>query len=212
MSSRNQIDEETTWTIVERLINHTVRLVNEGEQAMVIRKLASSLVAIFKSVNTSWEHALWQLAASLSHGAYVNQHDCQRVDFFGGLLPTLSIPKATALVFFSIALAEEALRLYPEPQDSVRSAIRRALSNVNHALWLVKYILEKITDHSVREAIAPGEIALANEAMGSWKVRNVLSLSDTVMFRAADPRNSRTKMLTHPYSSDLARDFRKLPP
>lgn len=189
---------------------------------MVIRKLASSLIAIFKNVNSSWEHTLWQLAASLSHGAYVKQQDCQRVDFLTGLLPTLSTPKATALAFFSVALAEEALRLDNEPRDSVRTVIRRVMSNMDVAFVLVKFILEKITDHSMSTGIPVREInvgngitvdqaALVNEAMGTWRVRDFLLL-DPMLFQTADSRTRTTKMLTYPCFSDLASSSRKSPP
>ncbi|KAJ5708602.1 hypothetical protein N7488_008403 [Penicillium malachiteum] len=167
--SGNQIEEATTWQILERLINHFVTIVNEGEQTMVVRKLASSLVAIFRHTASSWKQALWQLAASLAHGGFVSESESQTVDFLNGVLPTLSTSKATALVFFSIALAEEASRLEAEPQDLVGSVIQRVVENIGDAFLLVQYILRQIAYHAAEAGSESMEATLSHEAMGSWK-------------------------------------------
>lgn len=163
-----------TWEILQCLVHHLIALVNEGEQAMVIRKLASSLVAVFRNSASSWKRALWQLAASLAHGAYVSEQESQTVDFGSGLLPALTTQKAAALVFFSVALSEEALRLEFEPQELVGPAIQRATANIQDALLLVKYILHQISYNSVGSGEDPIQTTLLNETMGSWKVSGFL--------------------------------------
>ena len=156
--------------ILERLVNHFIAIVNEGEQAFVIRKLASSLIAIFRHPTTSWKRALWQLAASLAHGGFVQEEQSQTVDFLSGVLPALSTPQATALLFFSVSLAEETLRLDTEPQNLVAPVIQRAVSNIKDGFLLVQYIMRQIAQHpSVSQGESP-EITLANEAMIAWKV------------------------------------------
>ncbi|KAJ5758926.1 hypothetical protein N7520_006082 [Penicillium odoratum] len=167
--SGNDIEEAMTWQILERLINHFITIVNEGEQAMVVRKLASSLVAVFRNAASSWGRALWQLAASLAHGGYVSESDSQTVDFLNGVLPVLNTQKATALLFFSVALAEEALRLETEPQDLVGSAIQRVVANIGDAFLLVQYIIRQIAYHVSEASSGSMESTLGNEAMGSWK-------------------------------------------
>ncbi|KAJ5573886.1 uncharacterized protein N7459_008313 [Penicillium hispanicum] len=164
-----EIQEAMTWEILQCLINHFIIIVNEGEQAMVVRKLASSLVAVFRNSASSWKRALWQLAASLAHGEYVPERESQTVEFLSGVLPTLTTRKATALVFFSVALAEEALRLEFEPQELVGQAIQRARANTQDAFLLVKYIMEQVSHRAVEHGEDPSQITLVNEAMSSWK-------------------------------------------
>ena len=137
---------------------------------MVVRKLASSLVAVFKVSACSWKRALWQLAASLAHGTYVSEEESQTVDFLSGVLPALTTQKTTALVFFSVALAEEALRLEFEPQEIVAPAIQRAIANTQDAFLLVKYILQQASYSPAGSGTNPMEITVAEEAMSSWRV------------------------------------------
>lgn len=159
--------------VLERLINHFIAIVNEGEQAFVVRKLASSLIAIFQHHSTQWKRALWQLAASLAHGGYVPEQESQTVDFLSGVLPALTTLQATALLFFSVALAEETLRLDAEPQDLVRPVIQRAVTNIKDGFLLVQYVVQQIAHHpAIADSESP-EVTLVNEAMSSWKVRGM---------------------------------------
>lgn len=155
--------------IQERLINHFITMVTEGEQAFVIRKLASSLITIFRHHASPWKRALWQLAASLAHGGYISEQEAQTVDFLS-VMPALNTEQATALLFFSVALAEEALRLDTEPRDLVGPAIQRAVANIKDGFLLVQYIMQQISNHpALAESDSP-EVALSIEAMNSWKV------------------------------------------
>lgn len=169
--SSGEIKEAMTTEISERLINHFIAMVNEGEQAFVIRKLASSLITIFRHQATPWKRALWQLAASLAHGGWVSEQEAQTVDFLE-LMPALNTAQATALVFFSIALAEETLRLDTEPQDLVRSVVQRAVTNIKDGLLLVHYILQQIAHHPALTQSDSPEVTLVVETMSSWKVRH----------------------------------------
>ncbi|KAJ5323818.1 Armadillo-like helical [Penicillium atrosanguineum] len=167
--SSGEVKETMAVQILERLINHFIGIVNEGEQAFVIRKLASSLIAIFRHPTTSWKRALWQLAASLAHGSFVQEEQSQTVDFLSGVLPALSTPQATALLFFSVSLAEETLRLDTEPQNLVAPVIQRAVSNIKDGFLLVQYIMRQIAQHpSISQSESP-EITLGVEAMIAWK-------------------------------------------
>lgn len=137
---------------------------------MVVRKLASSLVAIFRNTACSWKRAIWQVAASLAHGGYITEEQSLTVDLVQGLLPALTTQKATALTFFSVALAEEASRLEAEPQDLVGTVIPRIVENINDAFSLVRYTLQQIAQHATGSDSASSETNLGIEAIGSWKV------------------------------------------
>ncbi|KAJ5104854.1 hypothetical protein NUU61_002201 [Penicillium alfredii] len=169
--SWSDITEDMAVQVMHHLVNHFVTRVNRGEQAMVTRKLASSLVTIFRHPASLWKRALWQVAASLVHGGYVSEEECQTVDFFNGVLPAMAKEQAVALVFFSVALAEETLRLDAEPQDLAvdGSVIQRAVLNTKDGLLLVQYILQQLV-HQVNVADDNAvDLTLGSEAMGAWK-------------------------------------------
>lgn len=185
--TRNEINENTATEIMQHLINRFVSLVNNGEQAMVVRKLASSLVAIFRHPVTPWKQAIQQLAASLVHGGYISEEQSQVVDFQEKILPAMSKNGSGALLFFSIALAEEALRLDSEPQDGTgdTSAIQRAIMNIKDGLLLGRYVLMEIIEHAA--GIDAAGVALAVEAMNSWKVsqfKPIISLPAQPLIRS----------------------------
>lgn len=159
--------------IQERLINHFISMVNEGEQAFVTRKLASSLITVFRHHATPWKRALWQLAASLAHGGYVSEQEAQTVDFVR-VMPALTTEQATALLFFSIALAEETLRLDTEPQDLVGPVVQRAVANIKDGFLLVEYVMQQISHHPALAQSESPEVSLGIEAMSSWKVRDTV--------------------------------------
>lgn len=171
--SRSEIDENGANEITQHLINRFVDLVNEGEQALVVRKLASSLVAILRHPATPMKQAVLQLAASLAHGEFVSEELVQGVDFEERILPRLNQHASGALLFFSIALAEEALRMDSEPQAGAgqTSTLQRAILNMKDGLTFVQFILR----NTMLIARTAGEdvvsVDLAAEAMSSWKVR-----------------------------------------
>lgn len=162
--------------ILAQLINHFVAIVNEGEQAMVIRKLASSLTTIFRHPKCSWKRAIWQLAASLAHGGYVSEEQAQTVNFLDGVLPALNTQQALALAFFSVALAEDGLRLEVEPRDA-KSILERSQSNIEDGFLLVRYIMQQISNSEAALREDSTEVTLGNEAMGSWKVSQISVLT-----------------------------------
>lgn len=156
---------------------------------MVIRKLASGLVALFMQPVTPWKQALLQLGASLAHGEYISEHDCQPVDFQNTVLPALSQKHVVALLFFSNALAEEAMRLGGDANDLDAAPQgnpevmrdRRGMSvpvrvahNSRDAFLLVQYVLRQIIQHVAAPDHGALEPALGTEAMNSWKVRSSL--------------------------------------
>ena len=158
------------WQILKCLIDHFVAIVNEGGQVMVVRKLASSLVAVFRHTSSSWKRALLQVAASLANGGYVSEQEALTVDFLNGVLPHLDTQKAAALTFFSVALAEDALRLETEPQELVGSVIQRVVDNIKDAFLLVQCILQRIPYLDAGDDGTSLESILGNEAMHSWRV------------------------------------------
>ncbi|KAJ5151481.1 uncharacterized protein N7482_010733 [Penicillium canariense] len=167
--SSHEIDGAMSLQVMEHLINHFVTIVKESEQAMVVRKLASSLVTLFKHSACPCERVLWQVAASLAHGRFVSEQQAQTVDFSTGVLPSLDTQKVTALLFFSVTLAETTLRLEDEPYELVGSALQRAGTNTQDGLLLVQYILPQISYQSNVVLDEQVHRTLGSEVMNSWK-------------------------------------------
>lgn len=167
--SSQDIDEATSLQVFEHLIHNFVMIVKAGEQAMVVRKLASSLVTIFKHSTCPCERVLWQVAASLAHGGYVSEQQARTVDFATGVLPNLDTQQVTALLFFSVTLAEATLRLEDEPHEVSGPAVRRAVTNAQDGLLLVKYILPQISDQPGGDLDTQIQQTLGSEVMNSWK-------------------------------------------
>lgn len=128
--------------LVGRLVDHYVFLVNSGEQALVIRKLASSLATIFLKPNTPWAHALWTLAASLANGKYVTEEQSRTLDLGNTILPALSEHQVVALLYFSNTLAEEINKWSSETRRSGEN--ERVFENVTDALYLVEFVMRHI--------------------------------------------------------------------
>lgn len=91
---------------------------------------------------------------------------------FLSVMPALTTEQATALLFFSVALAEETLRLDTEPQDLVGPVLQRAVVNIKDGFLLVQYIMQQIANHPALANSDSPEVALCIEAMSSWKVSN----------------------------------------
>lgn len=139
---RQQLSENDALELVRRLVDHYVFLVNGGEQAFVVRKLASSLATIFLKPNTPWNRALWNLAASLPNGKHLTEEQSQTLDLGNAILPAMSENHIVALLYFSNTLAEEINKWSPETRRSGES--ERVIDNVKDALCLVEFVLRHV--------------------------------------------------------------------
>ncbi|KNG82495.1 putative importin 13 [Aspergillus nomiae NRRL 13137] len=176
-----QLNEDEARELLGRLIDHYVLLVNGGERPLVVRKLASSLATIFLKPNAPWNHAIWNLAASLANGKHLSEEQCQSFDLQGAVLPAMSERQVVSLLYFSNILAEEINRWSPESRRNRDS--NRASENIKHAFLLVEFVLrhmlqQESSGHSISDG-APGVEAI--NSYQSWAlVRNALQLRDTI--------------------------------
>ncbi|PLB53688.1 hypothetical protein P170DRAFT_431515 [Aspergillus steynii IBT 23096] len=149
-----QLKEGEVQELLARLIDHYVFLVNGGEQAMVIRKLASSLSTIFLKPNAPWTRAIKSLAASLANGKYVPEQQCESFDLQTAILPAMPERFVASLFHFSNTLAEEINRSSEsrQPGDSDRIS-----QNVEDALSLVNFALHNVLQKQASGNTIPGE-------------------------------------------------------
>lgn len=164
---RGQLSENETLELVGRLIDHYVFLVNSGEQALVIRKLASSLATIFLKPNAPWTHALWNVAASLANGKYLSEEQCQSLDLGNTILPAMSEIQVVALLIFSNTLAEEINRWNAETRRSGEN--ERVVENIKDALCLVEFVLRHVLQREASGS-SGSDATPGNEAINSYMV------------------------------------------
>ncbi|KAE8150709.1 putative importin 13 [Aspergillus avenaceus] len=179
-----QLSENEAQELLRRLIDHYVLLVNGGERALVIRKLATSLATIFLKPNAPWNHALWHLAASLANGKHLPEERCRSFDLHSAVLPAMSEEQVMSLLHFSTILGEELTRWNSESRRN--GDCNRISENTKHAFVLVEFVL----GHMLQQEFSGNSIsdgALGIEAINtyqSWlavrsgfQLRNAISAS-----------------------------------
>lgn len=161
------MSESDTQELLGRLIDHYVALVNAGESALVVRKLASSLVTIFLKPTTSWIRAVLHVAASLANGRYISEEQCQSLDLESAVLPAMSQSQVVALLHFSNTLAEDLDKWSAEMR---RNEDRdRVAYNIEDALCLTEFVL----GHIMKQELSGTPVADATpgvEAINSYYV------------------------------------------
>ena len=153
--------------LIGRLIDHYVFLVNGGEQALVIRKLASSLATIFLKPNAPWTLALRNIAASLANRKHLSETECQSLDLANTILPAMAESQVVALLYFSNILAEEVNKWNAETRRTGEN--QRVVENIQDALSLVEYILNHILQREASGNSVP-DATPGIEAITSYQV------------------------------------------
>lgn len=105
---RATLDEQNAQAVLQRLIHWLVRLVNQGESSMVVRKLCSTLVTFFTRASFRWQRPLFHLICSFRHGDALTMDEVESIDVPSSqLIPALSTAQLTSLYIFSATLADE---------------------------------------------------------------------------------------------------------
>lgn len=164
---RPQLNENDALELIGRLIDHYVFLVNGGEPALVIRKLASSLATIFLKPNAPWTLALRNIAASLANGKHLSETECRSLDLANTILPAMAESQVVALLYFSNILAEEINKWNAETRRSGEN--QRVVENIQDALSLVEYILSHILQREASGNSVP-DATPGIEAISSYQV------------------------------------------
>lgn len=106
--SRPSLDAETAQTVQRRLIHWTVRLVNQGDANMVLKKMCSTLTTYFIRSPTLWYNPLLDLAVSFQQGdaKYEATLD-DAAKSVSDILPSLTPQQMVVLMWFAATLAED---------------------------------------------------------------------------------------------------------
>ena len=95
--------------LLTRLLQWFVRLVNQGEGSLVIKKLCTSLIAYFFRPSVSWDKCLLHVLLCFKEGDAVNQDrlkDLSALDATS-IMPQLQRPQLLATLWFATNLIEE---------------------------------------------------------------------------------------------------------
>lgn len=146
--------ENDATSLLDRLLQHLVRLANQGESALVVQKLCNALIAYYLSPFTSWQQPVLVVMVALAQGQGL------AVD---GLSP-LEIPgkfgdhQTLTAIWFATGLAEEAKQALAVNAQN-HQYHERIASNINDVASLLRAIMHipsqgdwKSIKH-VREAI-----------------------------------------------------------
>lgn len=114
---RNDLSEDDTQQLRSHLVSRFVSFANNAEKNFVIRKLASTLIALYWKPNISWRFILWNLGVCLLQHTWVSETDSLKVHFENDVLPSLNEAQINALLAFSEMFAEEAIRMTNEPRN-----------------------------------------------------------------------------------------------
>lgn len=111
LAFRATLDAETAQSVQTRLISWLVRLVRDGESALVTKKLCSTLATYYLRSPITWTRPLLQVATSMQSGDAVPEAS---LDMAGGMdivLESLNIDQIVVLLWFCGTLADEVGRM-----------------------------------------------------------------------------------------------------
>ena len=106
-ASRDSLSDADAISLLDRLIEWLIRLLNVGESQLVIRKLCSSLVAYYLRPAGRWKQCVRQLALSLHQGFVVPSGTLSQGPKTGTVAAQLSPPCLIAILWFAGGLVEE---------------------------------------------------------------------------------------------------------
>lgn len=102
------MSDEDAASLLHRLIHWLVRLVNDGEGALVIKKLCTSLVAYFLRPSITWQKCIRHLIVCLNQGNVVpGDHSVMLETSSRVVIESLSESQLLAVLWFAGGLAEE---------------------------------------------------------------------------------------------------------
>ncbi|KAK2761176.1 hypothetical protein FQN54_001697 [Arachnomyces sp. PD_36] len=138
-----QLSDGDANELLGRLVGHFILLVNKGDKSVVIRKLASTLVAFFLQPEAPWTQCVRSLVISMANGRYIPEDTSDLSQFETTSLPSLQQGQVLSVLSFASTLAEEAVKHHVKDLPSTNLG-RRVESNVQDAFFLVEFVLRHV--------------------------------------------------------------------
>ena len=107
VQSRDSLSPLDAKALLSQLINCLIRCLDQMAGPLVIKKLCSTLVVYFLHFSSLWPMCVKHLIHSLCIGEAVPTEWLEEAPETTTLVKKLSIEKASAALWFSMALAEE---------------------------------------------------------------------------------------------------------
>lgn len=105
------LDAETAQAVQRRLVSWFVRLIRQGEIALVTKKLCSTLTTYCLRSPVLWKRPLLDIAVSMQNGDAIQDSSLDTVTDIQLILHSLDLVQIVTLLWFSDTLADEAGRL-----------------------------------------------------------------------------------------------------
>lgn len=110
------LDHENVSGLLNRLLYWLIRLVNQGDGALVLRKLCTALVAYFLHPLSRWDSCVKQIICSFALGDIAPPQTLASYASVDETLRKLNKLQVRTILWFSASLAEEASKGTPGSQ------------------------------------------------------------------------------------------------
>ena len=101
------MSEDDAISLLDRLIEWLIRLVNARDSQLVIRKLCSSLIAYYLRPLGRWKQCIRHLVLSFNEGHVVNSNTLAQDTKLGPVAVKLSQSCLMTILWFTAGLVEE---------------------------------------------------------------------------------------------------------
>ncbi|TKA78591.1 hypothetical protein B0A55_03875 [Friedmanniomyces simplex] len=163
-----KLDGDTARTIQMRLISWLVRLSRQGEGAMVIRKLCSTLTTYFVRSPTLWQRPLTHVGVSLQTGDSITEDEANDVSA-ERLSKALNPSETVILLWFSATLADEVSRL--DGNTPAHSQVHRQMEEIVRDASSILASAFRTPDLKVRAEGLKAFLTWVNYAQPMWPRR-----------------------------------------
>lgn len=183
--SRNTLSEDDAQQLLTRLVEIYVRMAENNEKTMVLRKMSSTLVAYFLHKESKWVHCVKTLVASFSQHRFVQDTEIPADFEVSTILDQLSPSEVNATFLFCSSLVEETLKFdsktlerYAEFEYNTRSTAdvnshhitSRTEDNLQDVLKIVHFVLQGILSLDLASADLQTSTLIGEEALKTFVV------------------------------------------
>jgi hypothetical protein len=111
---RNTLDSQAAAELLNRLLHWLVQCVSRRDTPIVVRKVCSALVAIFRQTEGSWTRCLDHVIACFIANSVVDHAQVLAQDVASYKFSDLSPQQVAASLWFASALIEDVNQLNPD--------------------------------------------------------------------------------------------------